>query len=198
MLRVLPSGREPDDVDGARSEALLERVRLGDEAALEGLIELYWAPLLRYARSIVGSADAEDVVQEAFVRLWKGAREWKAGTPAAAFLYLTVRNQCLNEKRRRRVRSRFAFLRAIPLPRAPFTPLEALQDREMSVAFSRALDRLSPRRREVFDLARNHGLSYREIADVMGVSPQTVANQMSAAMGQLRRELRPFLESAKD
>jgi RNA polymerase sigma-70 factor (ECF subfamily) len=196
MLRVLPTGGEPEDEEGARTEALMERVRRGDEAALETLLELYWGRLVRYARSILGSEDAaEDIVQEAFVRLWKGARNWKTGVPAAGFLYLTVRNRCLNEERHRRVRSRLAILRFIPRPDRPATPFEALQDREMSSAVTRALDRLPPRRREVFDLARNHGLSYREIAEVMGISPQTVANQMSAALDHLRRELRPHLES---
>jgi RNA polymerase sigma-70 factor (ECF subfamily) len=59
-------------------------------------------------------------------------------------------------------------------------------------AFREALGALPPRKREVFTLARFQGLSYAEIAGVLGTSPQTVANQMSAALQQLRVALRSF------
>jgi RNA polymerase sigma-70 factor (ECF subfamily) len=71
------------------------------------------------------------------------------------------------------------------------TPLELAERAELREVLTKAVDALPPRRREVFVLARFHGRSYRDIADIMDISPQTVANQVSAAVRDLRRRLRP-------
>jgi RNA polymerase sigma-70 factor (ECF subfamily) len=71
------------------------------------------------------------------------------------------------------------------------TPLELAERAELREVLIKAVDALPPRRREVFVLARFHGRSYRDIADIMDISPQTVANQVSAAVRDLRRRLRP-------
>jgi RNA polymerase sigma factor (sigma-70 family) len=73
--------------------------------------------------------------------------------------------------------------------RSVATPLDEAGASELAERISAALASLPARRREVIELARFQGLSYREIADVMGISPQTVANQMTQAMHQLRELL---------
>jgi len=71
--------------------------------------------------------------------------------------------------------------------------MELAEHGQLSDAVRSALADLPPRRREVFSLARFHGLSYAEIAETLDVSPQTVANQMSAALSTLRKQLAPFI-----
>lgn len=172
----------------ARSDRWLDRLRHDDASALEEILERYWIPLVRYARGMQGARDegdtAEDAAQEAFVRLWVGRHRWSGEGSAGGLLYRIVRNLCLNERRSVANHHRLA-----PKARGgdrPATPLDHLEASELERAVARTLSTMPARRREVFELSRYHGLSYREIADSLGISPQTVANQLSAALDELQ------------
>jgi RNA polymerase sigma-19 factor, ECF subfamily len=167
----------------------------GDTGALEKVLQRHWSNLVAYASSIVANRDAaEDVVQEAFVRLWERRLSWAPTAPVRPLLYRMTRNLALNERRRTDVRTRFAMRFGNPEdPLRADGPGYHLESIELRMAVTQAMNALPPRRREVFILARFHDMSYREIADQLGISIQTVANQVSAAMSQLERALEPFL-----
>jgi RNA polymerase sigma-70 factor (ECF subfamily) len=178
-----------------RDRVLLERLQADDAAALEEFLSLYWAPLIRYATRMLESTegadpvdDAEDVVQEAFVQLWQ-ARNTCHGL-VRSYLYGTARHLALDLRRHGAVRPRSAGrLRPAQLAQPPPRPDEIFDGRALAETVEHVLAGLPQRRREVFVLVRYHGMSYQETAEVMGISPQTVANQMSAALGELRRAL---------
>lgn len=165
---------------------------------MEEVIALHWAPLIRYVSRIVESMDsAEDIVQEACIELW--SRRHTCDTSVRSYLYRTARNKALNESRRRDVRSRLAsWVRRERTSRRPPTPAEVFEGRELEETMARALAELPERRREVFRLVRYHGMSYRETAEIMQISPQTVANQMSAALAALRTALERSAASSPD
>jgi RNA polymerase sigma factor (sigma-70 family) len=73
------------------------------------------------------------------------------------------------------------------------TPLATVVEDELSRAIRHAIDQLAPRRREVFTLFHLQDLSYKEIADLMGIRPQSVANHLQAALADLRVSLRDHL-----
>ena len=106
-----------------------------------------------------------------------------------AFLYRTARSYAIDEHRRAESsrRGQLAFSRAGAPP--PSTPLELAERAEVNGAIDKALARLPARRREAFVLFHFHNLSYQEIAEIMGVRPQVVANYLSAALAALRSEL---------
>jgi RNA polymerase sigma-70 factor, ECF subfamily len=173
---------------------LRSRLAAGEERALEEAMALFWDPLLHYASSLLPDRSAaEDTVQTAFLRLWENRAGWNGSGSLPAFLYRTVRNLSIDERRRERVRRLWASRPGAAEARTVATPLEEAGASELAEHVQAALASLPPRRREVLELARFQGLSYREIGEVMGISPQTVANQMSAALDQLRRDLRAFL-----
>src|SRR5690606_130890 len=176
------AGHDPDARDGG----LLRRLQEDDAAALEEVLGLYWTPLLEYVLQIVGSVDgAEDVVQEAFIELW--SRRKACHTSIRAYLYRAARNMALNKQRNDKRRLRLLVRGDLEhgAPRPP-TPEEVFDGRGLERTMARAIARLPERRREIFQLVRYHGMTYREVADVMEISPQTVANQMSAALAALR------------
>jgi RNA polymerase sigma-70 factor, ECF subfamily len=193
----MPHDRVPTIAAAARADSdLLTEIRASDPAAFDEAMRRHWTPLLRYAAGLATDGDAaEDAVQEAFVRLWARRQKWRTSESLRALLFRMVRNDLLNHSRARRTRDRLLGRLACRPKRSPATPAQLTEQNDLAGAIDRAVASLPDRRREVFVLIRHSGLSYREAAGVMGVSPQTVANQMSAALITLREQLAPYLES---
>lgn len=191
-MSAQPDNGPESNADLGDSELML-RLRDGDASALEALMSRYWNPLVRYAARLTNSVDsAEDMVQEAFVTVWKVRTSWKpVGTPQA-FLYRIVRDRALQARRKDELRVRKAAEVSRSLPRVP-TPAEVTAARELDRALQQVLRSLPDRRREAFVLSRYHKLSLSEIAGLMGVSTKTVANHASMAVAELRRALRAYL-----
>jgi RNA polymerase sigma-70 factor (ECF subfamily) len=188
--RIGPAAPVAAECDEA---ALMDRVREGDVAAFEELVGRVWGRTFAYARHLAGDRDrAYDIAQEAFTRLWERRAEWRPTGSVVVWLLRTARNLVVNDQRKWKVRSRWerrAPHEAMPTPR---TPLQELEGEELRVAMQRAIDALSPRRREAFTLFHLQELSYREIAEIMEVQPQSVANHLQAAIADLRVALGPF------
>ena len=177
---------EPSDL------RLLERMRRGETAALGIVLERHSTAVVEYVTTLLGSVDAaEDAAQEAFVRLWERREKWKLEGSLRGLLLRIARNAALDDRRRRLALERAAH-RAPPIQPGP-TPEHDLEERELRAVVMEALSRLPQRRREVFVLVRQQGMSYREASAILGLSPQTVANHMSLALADLRRALEPHL-----
>jgi RNA polymerase sigma-70 factor (family 1) len=171
---------------------LMTRLRANDASALDELVSMYWRPVVTYARSLLSDWDAAyDIGQEAFVRLWQQRDRWDARGSARVWLFRTVRNLSISEHRKRGVRARWTIRQAM-LQSPQRTPLQDAEDAELRSAVETAVEQLSPRRREVFTLFHLQNLSYNEVAEVMGIRPQTVANYLQAAIAELRVALQRF------
>jgi RNA polymerase sigma-70 factor, ECF subfamily len=192
--------RQTGDLEAPHAERdrlLMERVCAGDSGALQEILQHYWPALIRYARRLLGSPDAaEDVAQQSFMRLWERRAEWRAGGSLPSYLYRVARNLCLSERRRLHVRARRGEMFRHEPQASPARPDQVMERNELRAAAMEALEGLPGRRREVFELVRFHGLSYREVAEVMEISPQTVANQMSAALAHVRDALSVYLDES--
>lgn len=186
-------GRSPPEISQAE---LFRRLRADDESALEIVLREHWVPLVTYlSRSLTSPDAAEDVAQRTFLRFWDRRRRWSAEGSLRGLLFRIARNLAISEQRRRGARRRAIDRLAEhgDRPRQP-TPLDAVENDELGCAIERAIEKLPERRREAFVLRCVHGLSYREIADVMDISQQTVANQISRALTTLRRSLAHLLD----
>ncbi len=179
----------------ASDESLMMLIRDDDAMALHQIMQRYWRPLLAYTAHILRDRDAAaDVVQSTFIRLWQKRQAWTPSGTVSAYLHRIARNAALNECRARAAREQRDDAQANHLGASPHTPLQSLEEKELRAALQVALQRLPSRRKEVYLLARDEELSYHEIAARMGISPQTVANQLSAAVVDLRRHLTELLE----
>jgi RNA polymerase sigma-19 factor, ECF subfamily len=186
--KYAPPPRTPVEL---ADEALMERIRVGDASALDALLKRYWDVVVAYARQILGDpAAAADTAQQTFIKLWQRREQWTPTGSVAAYVFRITRNAALNERRARRVRVVSSENpRTSATVATPWTPLQTLEEKELRAGLEAALRLLPERRKEVFMLARFQRLTYEEIAALMGISPQTVANQMSAALADLRRYL---------
>ena len=180
---------------------MLERIKEGDTAVFDALVAETWEPLCAHLTARLGSRDAaEDAAQEAFVRLWERRERWQ-GASARALVFKIGRNVAIDLNRRRTVRLRHANVDADlasatrSVGAAPLSPDRALEENELERRIAGALARLPARRREVFELVRYADMSYREVAEALELSPQTVANHMSLALRDLRADLLDLIES---
>ncbi len=177
---------------GAESE-LLTRATRGEPAATALLQTRHRQAVVRYAARLLGGDQdaAQDVAQEVFVRVWSGQAHWRPGGSPRGYLLGIARNLILNQRRVAAARSRLAprvsalFALALRQP----TPLEQLEASEALYRFLRALERLPLAGRRVVVLSRVHGLTHAQIAARLGLSVQTVANRMTEAMGEVRRQV---------
>lgn len=191
-------------LEAARIDAeRIARFRSGDATAFDEVLEQYWDPIVRYAERMLADPDvAHDIAQETFIRLWLKRHELTRPSALASFLYRVAHNLGIDEGRKLRARTRGAVLQHERAreegPRAPPTPAAELERAELRGALDRAIDALPARRREVFILHHFHNQSYRQIAEILGIKPQVVANYMSAALNDLRRALRPLLSELLD
>jgi RNA polymerase sigma-70 factor, ECF subfamily len=173
-------------------EDLLERVAHGDRAALLELYDRVSANLMAVALRVTGSrSEAEEVVQDAFMRTWRdaGAFDRTRGS-ALAWLVTLTRNRSIDvvRSRKRRIIHEDKASDAEP-PEAPPSPEFSFRAAQRAAAVREALDTLRPEQRSVLDLAYFSGLSHSEIAARLGQPLGTVKTRLLQAVRHLREYL---------
>lgn len=188
---VVGSGRSPVSPPPSDHE-LMARIRAGEEAALQLLVERYWSPLLLHVSRSLPADDAVDVAQEVFVRVWNSRQHWSPAGEPRAFLYQVARNLTVDRLRHLQLRRRTEPVLRSELDEEVISPMQQAADRELLQALEAAVQVLPPRRREAFVLVRMQGLSLDKTAEAMRLSRQTVANHVSLALSDLAKALGAF------
>ena len=174
-----------------------EQIRSGSYSAFEVLFSTYYEELVAFVRSLVHRHDvAEELVQDVFFNIWRQRHQWRPRGSLRAYLYGAARNQSYMYARHRRVERRWQARQALEaaVPEPPRADAgDAVEQAEVDAAVRRAIAAMPERRRAVFTLSRQHGLTYAEIAAVLEISVNTVENHMAKALKTLRQHLAPFL-----
>lgn len=137
-----------------------------------------------YALHYLGDSDmAEDVVQECFATLWEKLEAGLAVANRRAYLYMTVRNRCLDQLRRKGMQTESLK----PYDTYGIIDDDDAQERsQIEARLWTAIDSLPEKCREVFLMSKRDGLKYEEIATELGISENTVRNQISKALKMLK------------
>lgn len=181
-------------MDDASDDELVARVAQGDEAACRRLIERHLARMVFLARRMLGNqADAEEVAQEVFLRVWTHASRWEPGRARfGTWLHRVATNLCLDRLRRRHGTE---DLDAIPEPRSDEPdPEEQVARNDLARRVEAALQALPARQRAAVTLTHYQGFSNIEVADILEVSVEAVESLLSRA----RRQLRAALATERD
>ncbi len=172
---------------------LATRLRAGDRDAFEEVFRRHYGRLADYAAGLVGSRDAaEDVVQEVFVTLWIQRDRVSAPENLIGYLYRSVRNRGLNFLRHQRLVTEFRTRHGAEEPSETVPADRETEDSEIAAAVRQAVAALPRRSREVFQLSRDRGLTYPEIASTLGISVKTVETLMGRALKAVRTRLAAF------
>ncbi|MBI1317862.1 MAG: sigma-70 family RNA polymerase sigma factor [Candidatus Hydrogenedens sp.] len=172
---------------------LVRRVQEGDAGAFAELVRRYEQPVIHFCQRMVNSReDAEDLAQEAFVRVYRNIGKLEPQAKFSTLLFGIARNLALNHLRDtgRRGRGKTDALDDHVLAAEPRTgPVFQAEQSEMLALIERALNRLSPDHREVLLLRELQGMDYDGIAEVIGCRKGTVKSRIARAREQLRLEL---------
>jgi len=173
---------------------LLDRIRTGDPQAFEALFRNWAERLCAFAHSYVDQHTAEDVVQDLFRWMWEHRFTLEVPRSLRAYLFSAVRNRSLNALRNGRIA--LAFHERLARDSKVDAGIESAATAEASLvaadlaeAVAQVVRAMPPRSREVFTLLRDQHLSYAEVAELLRLSPKTVENHMTRALGFLRARL---------
>lgn len=171
--------------------SLVLRLIEGDEDAFCELYAAYKNRLIYFAMRFLKSREyAEDIFQDAFAVVWQGRRFINPDASFSAYLYTIVRNRILNQLRDLSNQDK---LREQILSQAVNYTNETKDEiiaNDLRQFISRALQQLTPRQREIFQMSRERQMSHREIAEVLGIFVNTVQESISISL----RTLRTYLE----
>ena len=181
-------------IDGA----VIEACRQGDRDAFQVLFETYKDKVFSIAVYSTGGdrAVADDVTQQIFLKLFTAIRQFRGDSEFTTWLYRLVVNACLDERRRRKRWLPWSETEAMT-SRSEKKPQEQRFDRiEIAAAVQQAIAELKPKFRLPILLKYIEGLSYDEIACVMGCSKGTVASRLNRGHSQLAKRLAHLNNSA--
>lgn len=171
------------------SDALiLDLLKSGDKSGLEILFKEFYRPLVIYASQFLSNTeDAEDLVQEVFIKFWETNRFLSINFQLRAYIYQSVRNSCLNWLDKK--------------PRVILDPIESIPEltEELMLDESdwkiymdeiyRKIEMLPPRTREIFKAIVLENKKYKDVASDLGISVNTVKTAMQRALSNLRTNL---------
>ncbi len=180
-----------DDSD----EALMARVARGDEAAFRALAGRHLPGMLGLARRILGNAaDAEDVAQEAMLRVWTHAPRWQPLAAYRTWLTRVVVNLCLDRKRR----APWVALEAAGeiVDPAPDAGEQAERD-ERERMLAGAIAALPARQRAAIVLTYGDGMSNAQVAEILGTSVSAVETLLVRGKQNLRRALGNMIDEGE-
>jgi RNA polymerase sigma-70 factor (ECF subfamily) len=164
---------------------LVQRIAAGDEAALRGLYMAHGQRLYAYALRLTGDpAQADDVVQDALVAIWRSAGKFRGEGHLLAWLLGIVHHTAIKSLRHRS--TPISEQMEASLPTGDPMPEEQVQASEQTEWIRQGLERLSPEHRAALELVFYQGLSLQEAAQVCGCPVGTIKSRLSYARQQLR------------
>jgi len=174
---------------------IIRAIQGGDRHAFAQLFRASFNQLWHYARAIVRSDEtAEEVVDDVFAWLWEHRNEWTPTTTVRAYLFRAVRNRALNAVVAARSIGRIEDNAArqvtpVAMGQGPARQDDQLASAEVDTAVRAAVDALSPDTRAIVTFRWQHGMSWDEIADATGLSPDAARMKHARALKQLKAQL---------
>ena len=183
---------EGEKLQTTEERFLLSAMQHGDLKAYGVLFRRYYPILCAYATKFVELKDAEEIVQDVMLWLWENRETQTFETSLSQYLFKTVYHRAINQivRHQSQLRADTLFYENMQemLQDTDFYQLEELQRR-----IREAVDALPPAYREAFVMHRFDNKSYKEIAEVLQVSPKTVDYRIQQALKQLRITLKDYL-----
>ncbi|HAZ04553.1 MAG: hypothetical protein A2W90_14725 [Bacteroidetes bacterium GWF2_42_66] len=172
-------------------QELILRIRNGDQVAFELVFYRYKGKLYDFIRhSLPAEEDPESMVQEVFTKLWINRKQLDPSRSLNPFLYTIARNEVFGQLRKMLVRRKYLEELNYSVNGLVDSTEQQFEYEELKKIVAQLIQSMPGKRREIFEMSRNEGLNYREIATALGISENTVDTQIRKALAFLRENLR--------
>lgn len=166
-------------------EVVKDERRTGADLSFEHLYEMYRGRVFGTAyRMLSNRADAEDVTQDVFVKVFKKLKSFRGDSAVSTWIYRIAVNACLDFRRRRRLRQAVSLDDGMEVGSTPLSVTRLIES---------CLPRMAKGYRQVFVLHDIQGLKHEEIGKILGITDGASKSQLHRARAFLRRELSPYL-----
>lgn len=194
---------QPQDLQVEPDQELMRRFRNGEQEAFQVLFNRYASPVINFAyRFLHSQAEAEDLAQEVFLRVYRGRERYDERKPFKPWLYAITSRLISNRLRDIRRHPQIPLevrqeedgtTQMLPIPETDLRPDQQVDRQEKTKMIRRALDALPENQRTAVLLARFEEMSYEEIAQVMDVSVMAVKSLLFRAKQALKEALFPYI-----
>lgn len=161
-----------------------------DILKLENLFDQLHQGLIYFATQYLKNEDeAIEVVNDSFMAIWERRETLPLDDSVKGYLYTTVRNKCLNKIKKSNPEKYSEDVQEINKGEE-YTIQHSLEAVETEIQINAAIDSLPKRCKEIFLLSRKEGMSYKQIAETLGLTPKTIENQIGIALKHLKEALK--------
>lgn len=172
---------------------LLERIKKGDEQAFEKVFRTYYKSLCLFSNRILHDPpSSEEVVEDIFFNLWERRDKFDITTSLKSYLFRSAYNNSLKLLRHQKIVANYESRMVEEEPQYQLQE-NYLEIGEITHSVLKTLDQVPERTRMIFQMNRDEGLKYQEIADKMNISVKTVEAHMTSILKLLRENLRDFI-----
>lgn len=169
---------------------LLAFLKKGDRNAYEEIYYRYWGVMFRHARKMLRSdEEAKDLIQDVFSVFWTDGPTLNLKSTLSAYLYSVMRYKVFNLIDRQKVKTDYLSSLEIFIERNEYSSDYRVREKQMASLIEKEVAALPEKMREVFQLSRKANMSYKEIAEKLDISDNTVKKQINNALKILRSRL---------
>lgn len=168
---------------------LIEMLKEGDSLSFEILFQKYYVRFYNFVRNLIkDSHEAEDIVQNVFMKVWVNRLNLSPNQSIHNYIYVLTKHEVLNHIRDKKAYTQIEKLIMCDPPKGIAVNDESVQFHELDVRIRRFIASMPEQRRKVFILSRYRGMGNKAIADMLGLSVRTIDRHINLALTNLKRE----------
>ncbi len=171
---------------------IIQKLKEGDMVAFDSVYNAFSSKLYGFVLGFLKNhSDAEEIVQEVFVKIWASRQKLDEYSSFSKFIFTIAYNSSISLIRKRLNEEKYmAYLKSLSVGTSHADLVDEIQFNELETELNKLVAQLPKRQKEVYEFSRIEGLSNKEIAKKLDISPNTVENHMGRALKFLRENLR--------
>jgi len=179
-----------NEISKKQDKELVELLISGSQEALGELYARYRNPLMNFCKKYMrNEADAEDLIQDVFLQLWEKRHSLDTVSSFSGYVQTMTQNKVFYTFRQSDIHSRFVRNMLTNGKDSMNETEDAIIDKDYADFLDKIIDSLSPMQKKVFRLSRIEGLTYKEIAELLQISADTVKEYVSLALKKIKKQI---------